>query len=405
MKNTFYLLTLLFSIAACTSQNSKMERIDFSTDYKLNSVIETELEKDSALWKHQVSAAEYATKGDYKNALSQWDLAMEPHVKNLTEPQIDSINSLYKKINAADYIIEQAKKNKIVIINEAHHNSIHRVFTKSLLKKLFANGYQYIGFEALSYKDDLDSLQQIRKYPIQKTGYYVKDPQFGNLIREAIEIGYRIFPYETENEESNGKSREMDQAKNIQKIIAANPNQKFVIHCGFDHVLEGTHSFWEMAMAERLKEYTGINPLTINQVAYSEKSKSQFNDPIHKAMNITESSVLVDDNNNPFKYQRDEAYTDIAVFHPNTKYIDNRPNWIFENGNKNVLISINDIKLEFPVLVLAFNKGENINTAVPIDLTEIKNREESCHLGLKKGIYNIVITNGKESVTFEQSVK
>ncbi len=56
-------------------------------------------------------------------------------------------------------------------------------------------------------------------------------------------------------------------------------------------------------MAERLKEYTRINPLTINQVSYSEKGKSQFNDPILKAMNITESSVLLDSYSNPFKYQ------------------------------------------------------------------------------------------------------
>jgi len=160
-----------------------------------------------------------------------------------------------------------------------------------------------------------------------------------------------------------------------------------------------------MAMAERLKEYSGINPLTINQVAYSEKSKSKFNSPILKAMNITESSVFVDNNNNPFKYQRDEAYADIAVFHPNTEYIDNRPKWLFDYGNENVSISLTDIQIDFPVIVLAFKKGENLDIAVPIDITEIRNQTYNCHLGLKKGTYNIVVTNGKESVKFEQSVK
>jgi len=405
MKKTFYILTIFISIASCTSQRNKIERINFTTDYKLNSRIESELAKDSASWKYQVSASEYATKGDYRNALIQWDLAMRSEDRSLTKPQIDSINKIYKRLDASDYIIQQAKKNQIVIINEAHHNSFHRLFTKSLLKELFTNGYKFIGFEAISFKEDLDSLQNIRKYPIQKTGYYVKDPQFGNLIREAIEIGYNVFPYETTNEESDGKSREIDQAKNILKIIDENPNEKFVIHCGFDHVLEGTHKSWEMAMAERLKEYSGINPLTINQVAYSEKSKSKFNSPILKAMNITESSVFVDNNNNPFKYQRDEAYADIAVFHPNTEYIDNRPKWLFDYGNENVSISLTDIQIDFPVIVLAFKKGENLDIAVPIDITEIRNQTDNCHLGLKKGTYNIVVTNGKESVKFEQSVK
>ncbi len=404
MKQPFWILILFFSIASCATQKIKIEEINFTTDYKLNSEIETELAKSSVAWKHQISASEYAKKGDYRAALSQWDLAMGTQIRNFTKSQIDSINTKYKRIDASEYIIKEAKKNRLVIINEAHHNSFHRVFTKSLLKELFANGYKFIGFEALSYTEDLDSLQHIRKYPSQKTGYYVKDPQFGNLMRAAIEIGFNIFSYETTNEKSNGKSREIDQAKNIQKIIDANPNEKFVIHCGFDHVLEGTHRSWEKAMAERLKEYTGINPLTINQVAFSEKSKPEFNSPMLKAMNVQKSSVFVDNNNNPFRYERDQSYTDIAVFHPNTTYIDHRPNWLFDYGNKNVPINLSEVSIEFPVMVLAFNKVEDIDLAVPVDITEVQNRTESCHLGLKEGTYNIVITNGKKSVKFEKSV-
>ncbi|MCH2225766.1 MAG: hypothetical protein MK066_13430 [Crocinitomicaceae bacterium] len=56
-------------------------------------------------------------------------------------------------------------------------------------------------------------------------------------------------------------------------------------------------------------------------------------------------------------------------------------------------------------MVLAFKKGEDINLAVPMDITEVKNKTENCILGLKKGNYNIVVTNGKESVKFEQNVK
>ena len=225
------------------------------------------------------------------------------------------------------------------------------------------------------------------------------------MIREAIEIGFVIFPYETTNEESNGKSREIDQAKNIQKILDSNSNEKFLIHCGFDHALEGIHGSWEMAMAERLKEYTGINPLTINQVVYSEKSKPKLNDPFLKALNVKVSSVHLDENSEPFKYQRDKAYTDIAVFHPNTEYINNRPDWLFKNGNEKVSVTLKNITISFPVMVLAFKSGENIKDAVPIDITEIKNKTEECILGLKKGKYNIVVTNGKQSVKFNQIVK
>lgn len=404
MKNTFYILTTIFLLTSCEEKKRVVEKINFETEYKFSSEIEDKVAKDTVPWKYQLSASDYATKGDYQNALMQWDLAMRAREKNFTKTQIDSINQKYTKVNAIDYIIESAKKNQILIINEAHHNSFHRVFTKSLLQKLFENGYKNLGLEALTNNDSLNLALNNRKYPIQKTGWYIKDPQFGNLVREALEIGYKLFAYE-QTSGSNGKPREIEQAKNIQKFIEQSPNEKFLIHCGFDHALEGKHKSWEKAMAGRLTEYTGINPLTINQVMYSEKSKSEYNHPLLKALEIKESSVIIDKDNKPLRYERGNAWTDIAVFHPNTIYIDGRPNWVFENGNKNIPIKLNDIQIEFPVMVLAFKKGEDINFSIPTDITEVKSKTEKCNLGLKKGKFNIVVTNGKKSVKFEQNVK
>ena len=404
MKNTFYILIIVILFNSCKGEKRVIEKIDFETEYKFSSEIEDKVKKDTVPWKYQLSASDYATKGDYKNALIQWDLAMRTREKNFTESQIDSINQKYSKIKASDYIIEEAKKNQVLIINEAHHNSFHRAFTKSLLQKLFDNGYKNLGLEALTNNDSLILALNKRKYPIQETGYYIKDPQFGNLVRDALEIGYELFPYE-QTSGSNGKPREIEQAKNIRKFISSKPDEKFLIHCGFAHAYEGTYKAWEKAMAGRLTEYTGINPLTINQVLYSEKSKPEYNHPLLKALDIKESSVIVDKDNNPLKYERGQAWTDIAVFHPNTNYIHGRPDWLFENDNENVSITLNDIQIKFPVMVLAFKKGEDINLAVPIDITEVKNKIENCILGLKKGNYNIVITNGKESVKFKQNIK
>lgn len=395
--------TILIGFLSCKEEKRVIEKIDFKTAYKFSSEIEDDIAKDSVPGKYQFSAADYATKGDYKNALIQWDLAMGTREKSYTKSQIDSINQKYSKVKATDYIIEQSKKSQIVIINEAHHNSFHRVFTKSLLQKLFDNGYKNLGLEALENGAYLDSTLNNRTYPILKTGHYIKDPQFGNLVREAIEIGYELFAYENMGIGS-GKPREIEQAKNIEKVINSKPSEKFIIHCGFDHALEGIHKSWGKAMAGRLTEYTEINPLTINQVLYSEKSKVEYSHPLLKALSITESSVIIDENNNPLKYERRNAWTDIAVFHPITSYINGRPNWLFENGNKNISISLTDIRIEFPVMVLAFKKGEDINLAVPIDITEVKNKTESFSLGLKQGDYDIVVTNGKESVKFKQKV-
>ena len=395
---------ILIAFSSCTESKREIEKIDFATEYKFSSEIEDKVAKDTVPWKYQISASDYATKGDHKNSLIQWDLAMGTREKKFSETQIDSLHQRYSKVEAADYIIEQAKKHQVVIINEAHHNSFHRVFTKSLLQKLFQNGYKNLGLEALANGENLDSTLNSRKYPVQETGHYIKEPQFGNLVRDALEIGYTLFAYEN-MKKGGGKLREIDQAKNIEKVINAKPDKKFLIHSGYDHALEGRHDSWEKAMAERLKEYTGIDPLTINQEAYSEKSLPKFNHPLLKAFDIRESTILIDENNIPLKYEEGEGWTDIAVFHPNTEYINNRPTWLFENDNKKVSINLDDIEIEYPVMVLVYKKGENINSAVPIDITEVETKTENIILGLKKGEYEIVVTNGQKSFKFERRVK
>jgi len=404
MKYSMCLLSILILLASCQNEKGEIQKIDFSTDYKFSSEIEEQVVNDTLAWRYQISAADYAKKGDYKNALIHWDLGMPTQNRNYTKSEIDSIHSKYEVVNAKDYIIQEAEKSQIVMINEAHHNSMHRVFTKSLLKDLFEMGYKNLGLEALDNGISLDSALNSRGYSIQKTGHYTQDPQFGNLVREALEIGYDVFAYERIGSEF-GKIREIEQAKNIQQVIESKPNEKFLIHCGFAHLMEGEYSGWEKAMAGRLKEYTGINPLTINQVEYSERSKEEFNHPILKTFDIKESSILIDEDNNPLKYEREDAWADIAVLHPNTQYIDNRPHWLFENDNKNISIELNDISMDFPVLVLAYKKGEDIDEAVPFDIIELKNKTEKGHLALKKGTYEIVVTNKIHAVKFEKTVK
>lgn len=84
-----------------------------------------------------------------------------------------------------------------------------------------------------------------------------------------------MFGYEATGGE-NGKEREIAQARNIIRFIDQNPHGKLLIHCGHDHVIEGMPSSraWEKAMAGRLKEYTQIDPFTIDQTQFAEKSRN-----------------------------------------------------------------------------------------------------------------------------------
>lgn len=405
MRQIFFLLIFTLAYTYGNSQNRVYESIKFKNKYKFSFAIENKVKKDTTPWKYQMSAASYANKGDYKNALKHWDLAMHTRKRVVSAKKLDSIAKKYKTTSAVDFIVEKAKKHQIVIINEAHHSSLHRVFTKSLLQKLYNQGYRNLGLEALANGKFLDSSLAQRKYPTFKTGFYTREPQFGDLVRTALEIGYRLFAYEGSGRVS-GKPREISQAKNIQKEIALRPQEKFLIHCGFAHVLEGKYKAWEKAMAGRLSEYTGLNPLTINQVVYNETSQSGFNHPLLRALKIYESVVLLDQNKRPYPYKRGEASTDLIVVHPETTYRHERPSWLFKGANKKVKIHLNSLNLSFPVMVLAFKQGEDIQQAIPLDIIEISDKKQVGFLALRKGAYHIVVANqANEARKFNLKVK
>src|SRR5690606_1813455 len=149
----------------------------------------------------------------------------------------------YTKHDAVEYIIKRAKNSRVLIINEAHHNSLHRFFAKSLLSELYKIGYINLGIEALSNGHLKDTLLNQRKYPVQKTGHYTRGPQFGNLVRTALNTGYNVFAYEVTTSK-NGKEREIEQARNIIEFICQRPDEKFLIYCGYDHAIEGKHKHW-----------------------------------------------------------------------------------------------------------------------------------------------------------------
>ncbi len=365
--------------------------------YSFSDDISTEIARDTVPWKYQLGAAKYSFIGNHAMALSAWDLAMK--VRNYQPSALDSV--LLKNFtpqNAVDYIIHRSAKEQIIILNEAHHNTQHRTFTRSLLKGLYQNGYRYLGLEAIS-----DSAINERKFAILKSGYYTKEPEFGNLISEAKKLGMVIFGYEA-SEGKNGKEREIEQAKNIQLFMKSNPPGKYIIHCGFDHVYENAVQNWEKAMAGRLKEYSGIDPFTIDQVRFSEKSKSEYSHLFLYATNEQTPFVFLDQANNVFNGISMPKQTDIMVIHPITKYIQGRPNWL---SMDKVEYRIPDTRLlikEYPIQVLAFREYEYEQNGIPADIIEINSSKNIKPLYLKEGSYTILIRNKEYNIIHRYTV-
>jgi hypothetical protein len=394
------LITLFVSLTFNINLNAQITK----EVYKFSEDIEAKMEKDTVPWKTQVGATDYAISGNYKKALETWD-------KTGSEiPSISAQDSAYfkefKSQDAKEYILKRSKKEKIIIINEAHNNSRHRVFTTSLLKGLYKNGYRFLGIEALA-----DTLINQRKFPVLKSGsMYIHESQYSNLIKEALDIGFILFNYEYKyGKGKTGKDREREQAENIAKVMAQNPNSKFLIHCGYDHLNEGIPGIkeWEKAMAGRLNNLTGINPFTIDQIPGSEKGDLKFNSPYIQMANSKKPVIMVNSKGKTYNGEIKDNKADCRIIHPVSVYNNGRPDWLTLNGRRKAFHIANNSISEYPVLVMAYRNNEFEQEGVPADIIEITNKDQKVDLVLDKGNYRIIVKNRNYKIIqdYQQQIK
>lgn len=381
MNKIFAIIFCLNALTAFGQTNSEY--------YKFSKQILSQIDNDTTAWKYQSGATKLSFSGYYTDVLRIWDKNGFREQKATAEDSLFFINC--KKVNAMDYIIEQSKNSQILIINEAHHIPKHRVFTKSLLQGLYENGYRYLGLEAL-----FDTTINERKFPVIESGYYTKEPEFGNLIYEALKIGFTLFGYES-SMGKNGKEREIEQAENIQKFIESAQDGKVLIHCGYAHAFENEYPSWGKAMAGRLKEKMGIDPLTIDQTLFLESFDTENNHLFIRLNKAKVPVVLIDNDGQVYNGKNENRQTDIVVVHPRTEYIKNRPDWLL-NGKESYTIPLQKIKNDDTILVLAYRKNEFEKNGIPADIVEITGTKSLKELFLAKGFYTIVMNDNEYNI-------
>jgi len=204
----------------------------------------------------------------YKEILWQASLTYNSFIQNNNESQ-NLTSKFYRKIEkdlpisfydaeALDFIKGQIKDRQVVMINEQHWKPNHRYLCNKLLQYMYDNGFRYLAAEAIEPTES-DSLN-LRGYPLQNTGIYTKEPQFGNMIRQALKIGYKLIAYEAQND------REVNQAKNIySQTIEKDPDAKVLVWAGIAHIYKNKSR--RTMMAYYFKELSGIDPLCINQAS------------------------------------------------------------------------------------------------------------------------------------------
>lgn len=108
--------------------------------------------------------------------------------------------------------------------------------------------------------------------------------------------------------------------------------------------------------------------------------------------------VLIDRDGNLFNGKKDNDQFDISVIHPETEYLNNRPNWLFSVRNRKEIQIAKLAITEFPVLVFAYRKNEFQNSGVPVDLIELNDSNNFSSLILDKGIFEIIIKDKKYNI-------
>lgn len=277
--------------------------------------------------------------------------------------------------DALPLIVRAAAATRIVILNEAHHSPRDRAFALEVAKALRPLGYTLLAAEAFANHPPLTATLARDGFPRLNSGVYLKEPVFGDFVRQALRLGYSPTAYEQDSEqrklgEPGIPGREQAQAENLAAALRSNPGRKLFVYVGFSHVAEAPieHGNARMEwMAARLRKLTGIDPLTIEQTALAEDSSSRAGREAWAlaAPKLRRTSVLRLDGN-PYAFGPYANAIDLQVVHPPTRLRDGRPTWLAAMGRRPHAIPPALLGNRGRRLVQAF-LAEEPDDAVPVD--------------------------------------
>jgi len=369
------------------------------TDHQFSYEIENQLAKGEM--RSPTASYYYTFIGDYHSAITTYDI---PISWGLDTIQADG----YKTAAAISRIIKLAKDKNLVIISESHLKPQHRIFAKRVIDSLANYGYSHLGIEALTPELSfptqlLDSNLNQRGYTLfAESGFFAREPQMAELIRDALKNNYQIFGYEKQQSIPD-KDRDEIQADNVIRYLNNNRGQKTILLCGWHHAIESDElkrgrSYW---MAKYLKDKTEIDPLTIYQDNFTEKVIYNEHELLDNIRAI-EPVILLDRDG---KVARLSNQVDIEVIYPKTKYINGRPNWLYkDNSYKEYTLDKEWVKIEYPLFFMAFYPEEQYD-GTPVDIIEMKDRYDQRSLILKPGSYIIKVYNKIDSQEMELSIE
>lgn len=369
---------------------------------------------------HDMMAYAHAYVGNYAEAIAAYDKGLEKgQLKEVGSSTMDG----YSPENALDVIRSVADKEQVIMVNEQHYVPMHRAFTTQLLPVLYAKGFRYLAVEAVNERD---ARLNERGYPIYQTGLYTAEPLFGDMLRTALKLGFKIVPYEYQGKCQPKpdkpyfcqNEREKGQAQNIyDRILREHPDAKILVHAGPGHIQE-YRSKDVTIMAAHFREISKINPFTIDQMEMMEHSAPEYEEPDYRYATrkglIKEPTIFVSSSGDFWKNKGGQFSTvDAQIFHPRVSYQSGRPRWMRIKGlrkpfavSKSVLLR-RDKDVSSPssglLLVQAF-AAEEAEGAVPVDQVVVSALKQKPVLMLRQGAFRLRVIDEAGNIRNEFKV-
>ena len=293
----------------------------------------------------------------------------------------------------------------VVLINESHSMVITRAFIYQLLPALHSLGFKYLALEALAPASDVmaknqsakvlkDAALQSRGYPLDQSsaGFYLREPIYAELVREAVAEGFTLIAYETLQAKSRDE-REEGQTSALARLVASDPEAKVVVIAGYSHIWKTDG--W---MADRLQKQISGKILSIDQTS------GIFGCEAPLATNSLKPYILTDARGHGWASM--PGRVDVTVLHPKRKDGRAAPSgWLTLDGRrKGIRPNTADCISAWPCLVSAIYAKEDEN-AVPADRVLLEGSNDKSLLFLKPGNYRYEVEpRGHPKITRELMV-
>lgn len=271
--------------------------------------------------------------------------------------------------DALDRVIEAAREAQIVIINEAHDQPLHR-WTIQQIGAALSGEFEVFAAETFNY------LTLMGEREPGALGWYDQEPIFARQIAALEAGGYRFAAYEIRAHQRDPEAdtraariavREEAQANNlIVDVLEQDPEARILVHVGYSHALEAPQPRGEdlpphVWFAARLKEKTGIDPLTVSQTHCSPASPEEVSvdgrtpqaQPEGAAMPaapvLRPGEVVLADGSDAAP----AGAIDVFLAHAPMTFTDNRPDWRRSIGDVALAVPDALLPIEQPVIIEA----------------------------------------------------